>query len=166
MDYGELVFSSDHGNYSGSPLDLFDESEGEPAFLSLSVARQAMRAQKGVDGEVYINATPKFLVVGPAGETNGERLIAAIDAGAVEDVNPFSGKLTLVVDPRIAGNRWYLGADPNQVEGLEYAYLQEQPGPRVESRAGFEIDGVQIKVALDFGAGWADYRGWYGGNLG
>jgi hypothetical protein len=153
---GELVFSAAHANIAGSADDL--DADG------LTAGRKAMRAQKGVDGAVFINAAPRFLVVGPDLETDGEKLIAEISAATADDVNPFAGKLTLVVDPRIAGARWYLAADPNAVEGIEYAYLQEQPGPRTESRAGFEIDGVQVKVALDFGAGWADYRGWWFNN--
>lgn len=150
---GEAVFSLAHGNI-GATYTL-DEA-------NLTLARKAMRNQKAVDGESFIMITPKFLLVGPEQETAAEKIVAAIQPSASEDVNVFSGKLQVVVDPRIPDFGWYLAADPAQADGVEFAYLQEHAGPRVETRAGFEVDGVQIKVALDFGAGIVDYRGlWY-----
>ncbi len=32
---------------------------------------------------------------------------------------------------------------------------------RVESRSGWDVDGVEIRVILDFGAGFIDRRGWF-----
>ena len=37
---------------------------------------------------------------------------------------------------------------PAQIDGLEYAYLAGAPGPQTETRAGFEVDGVEVKVRL------------------
>ena len=34
-------------------------------------------------------------------------------------------------------------------------------GPQVESRSGWDVDGVEIRVILDFGAGFIDHRGWF-----
>ena len=56
---------------------------------------------------------------------------------------------------------WYVVANPASVHGLEYAYLAGQTAPQIESRAGFEVDGVQIRVRLDYGAGFIESRGWY-----
>jgi hypothetical protein len=39
--------------------------------------------------------------------------------------------------------------------------LQGSEGPQVTTRAGFEVDGVEIKVSLDFGAAFLDWRSWY-----
>ena len=52
-------------------------------------------------------------------------------------------------------------AAPTEIDGLEYAYLAGAPGPQTETRAGFEVDGVEVKVRLDFGGGFVDWRGWY-----
>ncbi len=79
-------------------------------------------------------------------------------------MNPFANTLELVVDPRLdakSETAWYLAADPATVDGLEHAYLEGQAGPYVELRNGFEVDAVQIKCRLDFGAGFVDHRGWY-----
>ena len=43
--------------------------------------------------------------------------------------------------------------DENPVAGHE--------GPQVESRSGWDVDGVEIRVILDFGAGFIDHRGWF-----
>ena len=45
--------------------------------------------------------------------------------------------------------------------GLTYAYLAGSEGPQIETRAGFEVDGVETKVRLDYGAGFEDWRAWY-----
>lgn len=60
-----------------------------------------MRLQKGLDGVTPINATPKFLVVPAAVETVAEQYLAQIAATQAADVNPFGGRLELVVDPRL-----------------------------------------------------------------
>lgn len=88
-------------------------------------------------------------------------MLTEIAAAKTEDVNPF-GKLSLLVEPRLtAANRWYVVADPASAEGLEYAYLEGAPGPQIETRAGFDVDGVQTRVRLDFGADWIDHRAWH-----
>ena len=58
-------------------------------------------------------------------------------------------------------HRWWLVASPAEVDGLEYAHLAGAPGPQIETRTGFTVDGVETKVRLDFGAGLVDWRGWY-----
>lgn len=105
---------------------------------------------------------PKYLIVPPHLETDAERLLAIIQPQASSDVNPFGGKLTLLVEARLTNTtRWYIAADPSSVEGLEYAYLQGEEGPQVETKAGFEVDGMQFKVRLVFGAAFLDHRSWY-----
>jgi hypothetical protein len=94
-------------------------------------------------------------------ETAVEKVLATIQPTTVDDVNPWT-QLRLIVEPRLSDTkRWYCVANPATVDGLEYAYLAGATGPQVESQAGFKIDGVEIKVRLDFGAGFVDHRGWY-----
>lgn len=155
MDDGKALFHADHGNKAASGAAL-----GE---TPLSDARLAMRLQKGLKGQL-ISVTPKFLLVPAALETQAEKILASIAAAKVGDVNPFSGSLSLIVEPRLdakSATRWYVVADPSEIDGLEYAYLAGAEGPVVETKAGFEVDGVQIRVRLDYGAGFLDHRGWY-----
>lgn len=152
MGDGKAVFHADHVNLTAT--------YAEPSVTALSNARLAMRKMTGPGG-MLIDVTPRFVVVPPELETKAELVLAEIAATKVEDVNPFQN-LTLLVDPRLSDpEQWYIAADPATIDGLEYAYLEGAPGPQIETRAGFEVDGVQIKVRLDFGAGWTDYRGWH-----
>jgi phage major head subunit gpT-like protein len=69
----------------------------------LSVARLALRVQTGIDGRTILDIPPVFLVVCAALETTAQQLLVATNYAPTElgDVNPFPGKLELVVDPRL-----------------------------------------------------------------
>lgn len=152
MSDGKAVFHADHGNLASSGAAL--------SITTLTAARTAMRRQTGL-GDQPIDAKPYAVVVPPELETTAEQLLTEIAATNTDDVNPF-GKLLLAVEPRLTDtDTWYVAADPATIDGLEYAYLEGAPGPQIETRQGFEVDGVQMKVRLDFGCGWTDYRGWY-----
>ena len=150
MSDGNALFSTAHRNVAAA------------AALSVSAigaARTLMRRQ--VDQASHlVNVTPRFLVVPVELETAGEQAIAQVAAARADDVNPFSGRLELVVEPRLVDQHaWYLAADPAELVGLEFSHLEGQPGPYIETRSGFDVDGVEIKVRHDFGAGWLDWRG-------
>lgn len=150
---GKPLFHADHGNKAGSGAVISD--------TTLSAARLALRTQKGIEDRI-IRVTPKYLLVPPALETEAERWLASVAAAKAADVNPFAGSLTLVVEPRLSSAaRWYVTADPAEIDGLEFAYLAGGEGPQVESKSGWDVDGVEIRVILDFGAGFVDHRGWY-----
>lgn len=151
MNDGNPLFDAAHGNTAGSG--------GSISETTLSAGRLAMRKQTGLGGEL-IAVTPRYVLVPPDKETEAEKVLSAIQATKTSDVNVFS-TLAVVVEPRLTGNRWYIVADPAEIDGLEYAYLEGEPGPQITTQAGFEIDGVQVKVRLDFGAGFVDWRGWY-----
>lgn len=153
MGDGKRLFHVDHGNIAASGAAL--------AVDPLSDARLALRRQKGLDGVSPISATPKFLLVPPELETAGEKLLAELAAATVNDQNPFSGKLTLLVEPRLTETAWYVFADPAVLPVLEYAYLSSAPGPQLASKDGWEVLGREFRVVLDFGAGAVDWRGAY-----
>jgi len=149
----KALFHVDHGNKAASGAVISD--------TTLSAARLALRTQKGIDGRI-IRVTPKNLLVPPALETAAEKWLATIAPATAADVNPFSGAMSLVVEPRLSSaTRWYVTADPGEIDGLEFAYLSGNEGPQVESRSGWDVDGVEIRVILDFGAGFIDHRGWF-----
>lgn len=153
MDDTKALFHADHGNKAGTGAVISD--------TTLSAARLALRTQKGLSGQP-VRATPKYLMVPPALETVAEKWLATVAAAKAADVNPFSGSLSLVVEPRLtSATRWYITADPSEIDGLEFAYLAGGEGPQVESKSGWDVDGVEIRVILDFGAGFIDHRGWF-----
>ncbi len=153
MDDTKALFHADHGNKAGTGAVISD--------TTLSAARLTLRTQKGLSGQP-VRATPKYLMVPPALETVAEKWLATVAAAKAADVNPFSGSLSLVVEPRLASvTRWYVTTDPSEIDGLEFAYLAGGEGPQVESKSGRDVDGVEIRVILDFRAGFIDHRGWF-----
>jgi phage head maturation protease len=152
MSDAKKFFHTDHGN--------LDDSGAAPDATSLDLARLALRRQTSPSGEL-INIVPQYVLVPPELETATEKELTAIQAVQVADVNVFS-RLTLVVEPRLLDPAaWYVVAPPAQCEGIEYCYLAGSPGPQTESRAGFEIDGLEVKIREDFGCGAVDWRPWF-----
>jgi hypothetical protein len=152
MSDDKALFHTDHGNIAATG--------SAPDETTLSAARLAMRKQTGPGGAL-IAVTPRYLVVPSELETACQKLLATITPTTTDDVMPFSN-LTLIVEPRLASTTaWYLVADPAQVDGLEFAYLASEPGPQTDTQAGFKVDGIEVKVRLDYGAGFVDWRGWY-----
>jgi phage head maturation protease len=149
---GEQLFSTAHGNLAGTG--------GAISVATLGAARQALRNMRGLNGEP-INVDPAFLIVGPANETAAEQVVAQLDPAKLADVNPFAGRLQVLVEPRIAGNEWYVAARPSVLPWLQYRYLQSARGPQISTRPGFDTMGLEVRVALDYGAGVIDYRGAY-----
>ena len=155
----KAVFHATRGNLAtGVSLDLALSE------TSLSTARKHMRTVKGLDGKTIIDAQPKYLVVSPELETIAEKLLASIYAATSDDVAVFSGKLTLVVEPRLIGVAWYLLADPARVASLQYGYLAAAQGVQIQRQEAWDSLGLKYRAFLDFGCGWLDWRGAYKSN--
>lgn len=112
----------------------------------------------------YIDARPRYIIVPPGSRSiEARKMLAQTTPVKASDVNPFTGALEIVEEPRlyIAGGPqpWYVAADPNVVDTVEYAYLEGQAEPFIDQRIGFEVDGVEIKIRHDFAAKALDYRG-------
>jgi hypothetical protein len=99
-------------------------------------------------------------------ELSAEQLIAQnlVPAKAADVVPQSIRSLAVIAEPRldtVSTSGWYLAASPNQIDTIEYAYLEGQQGAYIETRNGFDVDGVEIKCRLDFGAKAIDWRGLY-----
>ena len=157
MRDGLALFHATHGNLAGAGA--------APSVATVGAARLAMRLQKGLDGVTAIDASPKFFIVPAALETTAEQLLAQIQPNLVASVNPFAGRLELIVEPRldaVSSTAWYLATDPSFVDTLEHSYLEGSlQGPELFIEDAFDIDGTSIKCRLDFGCGVLDWRGLY-----
>ncbi|KIQ70560.1 phage major capsid protein [Wenxinia marina] len=154
---GTPVFDASRGNLAGTGLAL--GSAGDVA--ALEGARKAMRGVTGLDGKTLINVTPKYLLVGPELESAAERLLATIYPATVADVNAFGSKLSLLVEPRITDDRWYVFADPARLPAIQYGYLSSAQGVQIQRAEAWDTLGLKFRAWLDFGAGWLDWRGAY-----
>jgi len=131
---------------------------------ALANGRQNMRLQKGPQG-TPLNLIPRFIAVPTALETYALQFIFPINLASATPgsvVPEWVRGLVPVVEPRLDAASeiaWYLIADPAQIDTIEYCYLEGQQGVYIETKQGFEIDGVEIKARMDFGAAAIDYRG-------
>lgn len=152
-----------HANYStgtGSALSL----------TQLGTSRAAMRIQKGYQNE-ELNIAPAFLIVPAALEQLAYQYTSSqyVPASSTS-VNEFrqGGRTQLepIVEAYLDGltngtTAWYLAADPNQVDTVEWCYLDGNEGLYLESQVGFDVDGIRLKARLDFACAPIDWRGLY-----
>jgi hypothetical protein len=125
----------------------------------LTNARLAMRGRTALDGATPIAAVPRYLLVAPDLETQAEQVLAQIQPTTADDVNPFGGRLELLVEPRLPSGAWYVFADPARLPSLQYAYLASAPGVQIQRAESWDTLGLKFRAWLDFGAGWVDWRG-------
>ena len=158
MADGVTLFHATHKNLAAAGAALSVAAIGE--------GRASMTKQTGLDKKTVLNIRPSYLVVPAALELAAEQLIAQnLMPAKTGDVVPQSIRtLTPIAEPRldaISAGAWYLAANPAQIDTIEYAYLEGQQGAYIETRNGFDVDGVEIKCRLDFGAKAIDWRGLY-----
>ncbi|MGV8959212.1 MAG: ClpP-like prohead protease/major capsid protein fusion protein [Stenotrophomonas sp.] len=160
MANGNALFSAAHANLGTTAklADALDPSKANP----LAEMRKMMRLQKGLDGR-YITVNPQFLIVPPDLEEVALKATnAAIIAAKGVDLNVTGVSLTPIVEPRLhdgSATAWYGAAAPGVIDTIEYAYLEGHEGVFTETKAGFEVDGLQVKCRHIFGAKGIDPRG-------
>lgn len=133
---------------------------------SLAAARTAMRMQKGLGGE-ELNLAPAYLIVPAALEQTAYQLTSSNYVPATTSaINEFRAGGRTAVEPIVepildatSATAWYAAASNAAVDTVEYCYLDGADGPVIESRNGWEVDGVEYKCRLDFAAKAVDYRG-------
>ena len=158
MADGTALFHANHKNLAGTGAAL--------DVTSVGAARAAMAKQTGLDKKTVLNIRPAFLIVPASLELKAEQLVAQnlVPAQSGNVVPQSIRTLAPISEPRLdaaSETGWYLAASPNQIDTIEYAYLEGQQGAYIETRNGFDVDGVEIKCRLDFGAKAIDWRGLY-----
>lgn len=149
MSDGTPVFDASRGNVG---------TAGAPSVTALTETRKTMRTRKGMDGKTIIAVAPRYLLVSAALETEAEKVLASIQPNKADDVNPFGGKLSLLVEPRLPDDFWYVFADPARLAGMQYAYLSAAQGVQIQRTEAWDTLGMKFRAFLDFGAGWLDWR--------
>ena len=157
MRDGQPVFHTSRGNIAATATSFGDAGHES----SVEAARRYLRTVKDLDGKTIISATPRYLLVGPNSETAAEKFLAAIYATSVDNVNAWAGKLSLIVEPRIEDDQWFVFADPARLPCLQYGYLASAKGAQIQRAEAWDTLGLKFRAFLDFGAGWTDHRGAY-----
>lgn len=155
----KALFHASHKNLTGAGTAL--------DVVTLGTARASMAKQVGLDGKTILNIRPAYLVVPSTLELTAEQIIAQnlVPAKSGDVVPQSIRSLAVIAEPRLDPESgavpWYLFASPAQIDTIEYAYLEGQEGVYIETRMGFDVDGIEVKARLDFGAKAIDWRGIY-----
>ena len=132
----------------------------------LAKARTAMAQQRGLDGKTLLNVRPSYLVVPSALEPPPSSCWRRTSCRR-------RPRTWCLLDPQPRGHRRAAArsgerrgavvpvASPAAIDTIEYAYLEGQEGVALETRMGFDVDGVEVRARLDFGAKAIDWRGLY-----
>ncbi|MGH0031731.1 MAG: prohead protease/major capsid protein fusion protein [Myxococcota bacterium] len=146
---GVAVYNGAHSNIAAS--GALDNTRLESAF-------SLMLAQTSLDG-LKLNVMPKYLLVSPASFGLARRLLTPTNPTQASEINTFAGMIEPLTDANLTGVRFYVLADPAELPNYVYGTLEGQSGPRTEVKTGFRVDGIEVKVAIDFACGAIEYRG-------
>jgi len=151
MSDGVALFHANHKNLAAA---------GAIGIDNLGLMRKLMRVQKGIDSKDFLNLTPEFLITGPANEQLALQYTSTqFTANVAGSVNVWAGLVKPIIEPRITDNSWFFAASPNAIDTIEYSFLEGEGELFTEQRQGFEVDGVEIKARMVFGAKAIDFRG-------
>jgi hypothetical protein len=167
MADGQTLFSSSHA--SG---DNTSGAAAAPGVTTLNTGYTRMALQKGLTTDVNLNIIPRYLIVPQAYAATALELVnsssyalsngndGVINIYGVNGVRP----IEVVADAVLDGNsstRWYLAADPSQIDTVELTFLSGEESPVVESEVDFDTDTQKNKVRQTFGVAAIDWRGLY-----
>lgn len=160
MASGNALFSVAHVNVFGNGVAGYSAGDGVLNVTGLGKGRERMRLQTAPNGDI-LDVEPRFLLVPAALEAAALQFTSmSYVAAAPGSINPFASALTPLVEPRLTSAvQWYLIADPDQVDTVEYAYLEGMEAPQITTYVDDDTDGVIVKCTHSFGAKATDWRG-------
>lgn len=154
---GKALFVSDHGNLAGTGAAV--------SKATLGAGRKAMRKQKNLRGDEFINVSPYFLLNPPDIETDVEQFLMSIADPASTNanvLNPFRNQLQQITDPELTdAYAWFLAAAPSQTDTISVSYLNGRDMPTLESQISWEALGMEWRMYWDYSVDVLDYRGLY-----
>ena len=160
------LFHSTHANYTAT--------SGGITVANLEVGRAAMAVQADPTNAMALNIVPRYLLVPSALSSSAKVLVAsekdplgtASATGGATTPNQFYNAFTVITEAYLDGRTngttaWYLIADQNVTDTYEVGFLNGQQTPYLESKNGWDVDGVEYKVRIEAGVAALDYRGMY-----
>jgi len=152
-------------------------ASGNPTVANLNTAYQAMMVQKGINSDVIINVTPRYMIVPAALSGTASQLLQSTadplaggssTTGNSNTANIYgpngNRNLELIVEPLLDANSttaWYLVADNRSIDTLEISFLQGEESPVLENEWDFQTDCYRYKIRQTFGVAAIDWRGVY-----
>lgn len=162
-----------YAQLTGATYDATNSQSGGPSALSvtsLGTARTMMRKIKGAQNE-ELNIAPAYLIVPAALEQTAYQITSSNYVPATTSaINEFRAGGRTAVEPIVepvldasSATAWYAASNSSAVDTVEYCYLDGAEGPVVETKPGWEVDGVELKCRLDFAAKVIDNKGLHKG---
>ncbi len=148
------LFATGHGNLATGTLSV----------ASLGAARKLMRIQTALGSSDPLELTPRYLIVPEALFTTASQLVSSAVDPALSNAtpNPFANQLQVISSPRLdtdSAVKWYMLADPSQVDTVDVAFLEGQEAPMIEEKDEFDTGNRRLKITLDVVAKPIDHRG-------
>jgi hypothetical protein len=152
---------------SGDHTNVY--TAGAPAVGTVDLIRTGMALQADPSGTA-LGIRPAYLICPLALEGVATTLRnAQFDPDTAEASgntsgnrpNWVAGTFTVVPEHRLDANSatiWYMTASQSIYDTVEVDFLNGVNAPMLESRDGFKIDGVEMKVRLDYGVAPLDWR--------
>jgi len=159
MDDGNPIFGTAHNNLAGTGAAI--------SVSTIGAGKKAMRTQMDPSGNDYLDIRAKTLLVPASLEDEALTFVASeTDYSQANSKKPNIHRNTLDVVSEVrldaaSTTAWYLVADQMVAPLIEVAFLDGQETPYLEAENGFTIDGVRLKVRLDYGVAPIEYRGGY-----
>ncbi|RDH86379.1 MAG: peptidase S14 [endosymbiont of Escarpia spicata] len=133
---------------------------------SVDAMRVAMALQTDGNGDNALNLRMAYLLCPVALEGTANVVANSefeVGASSKNNTVPNSvrGTFEVISDARLdtaSSSVWYGAGNPNMHDTVVVGYLDGQSQPRLEQQAGWSVDGVEFKVAIDAAAKAADHR--------
>lgn len=161
-----------HSSSHGANLVTSDLSVGV-----LNTAYAAMALQTGINSDVILGIVPRFLIVASGIWGDAAQILkstadpaagGSTTTGNANTHNVYGPggqrQLVLIEEPILSGNdtdSWYLAASSDQIDTVEYTFLQGEETPVFEQESAFIQDAVKYKIRQTWGVKCLDYRGLY-----
>ncbi len=137
------------------PHPVFHASRGNTAATgpgiagSLDAARKHLCTVTGLDGRTIVSAMPMYPVAGPELETIAKKLLAAIYATTVDDVNAWAGRQPLVAALRRGGRitRFARKGSESMRNFSSYGDVIPVPSPSAVQSGEVVVIGTLVGVA-------------------
>lgn len=155
----EAKFTAKDGNLAATGAAL--------SLATIDEARQAMRKQKNLRGEEFLNIIPKYLIVPTKSEFLARQLLTSTsDPNATHYgiTNPLMGSLQIITDAELDAldtDAYYFLADQMLMDTIEVTYLNGNQRPVIESQVAFDTLGIRYRIYMDYGVTVVDTKGIY-----
>lgn len=153
MGDGTALFHADHGNLG---------TAGVIGSTTFAEAFKLMLLQKDIGGKRRLNIKPQFLIIPPSLAYAAETFIKTTLIGtqaAPNQPNIYAGTVNIVSEARLydaSTTAWYLAGQPGKTVNLYF--LNGNQTPYMETKQGWDVDGVEYKVRIDAGAKAIDWK--------